>query len=404
MTVFTGLRVLEFSTNISGQYCAKLLADLGAEVIKAEEPKVGDWTRRRGPFLNDEPHSEGSGLFLYLNTNKLGITINPEVPAGRETFLKLARECDVLIDGQSPGLLAQLGLDYDVLREVNPRLIMAAVSPWGQTGPYRDFKAYSLNSFHAGGEGFVLPGGLSHDLFPDREPVKAPGYVGDFDGGVAAATAVVAALIWRSLDGGGQYIDISVQEALLQLSRVEIERFAGGGELEDRGTRYFPGGLGLVRANDGYALLQANNEAVWEALVEFMGSPEWAKQPEFQDSASRVEHGAEVRANIQEWARNHDKDYIYHEGQAAGIVTAAVYTTEDLFDSPQIKAREFLIELDHRYSGKLKYPSAPYKFSETPAVFSAAAPLLGQHNRQIYADLLGYSDSDLQTLEEEGAL
>ena len=401
--IFSGVRVLEFGPTLSAQYCAKLFADLGADVTKIE-PLDGDWTRQRGPFREDKPDPEGSGLFLYVNTNKHGITLDPTTTRGREVFLDLVRECDILIDGHPPGFVADLGLDFDTLSATNSGLIMAAITPYGQTGPYRNYKAYPLNIFHAGGEAFVLPGGLSYELNPDREPIKAPGYVGDFDGGVAAAIAVVTALFWRGVSGQGQYVDLSVQEVLLHLSGVEIERYVDDGILEHRGTRAPPGGLGLAPTEDGYAMVQPTSDQMWQSLMALMGNPQWAERPEFAERASRWEHGDELREKIHGWTVNQSKDDVYHAGQQVGIATAAVYSPEEVFNSPHEAARGFFVELDHPHVGRLRYPSRPHRFPDAPALDERAAPLLGEHNPEVYGDRLGYSDAEIESLREGGVI
>lgn len=401
MGIFDGIRILEFAPFISGQYCAKIFADLGAEVVKIEEPGRGDWTRGEGPFPGDVPDREQSGLSLNLNTNKQGITLDPSTPEGRTVFLRLAAAADVLIDGQPPGTMERLGLDYATLSSVNPQLIMAAVSPFGQTGPYRDYAAYHLNLFHAGGEGFVLPGGFANDLHPDREPVAGPPHLAECDGGVIAASPIAAALIWRELTGEGQYIDVSVQEGLLLLSGVEIERWADDGVLDTRQTRNVAGGV--IRAADGYVVLDGRGDDMWKLLVQCIGNPEWAQPPEFQDRVWRQQNHTIIRRGLTEWANTRTQEEIYHETQRAGIATAACYTAEDFFRSAQTAGRGSLVEIDHPVAGRLQYPALPYLFSEAPRGAFTAAPTLGQHTATVLA-AIGYSEHDLAALRRAGAI
>lgn len=400
MSVFAGLRVLEFGPFLSAHYCGKLFADLGAEVLKLE-PLGGDWTRNRGPFPQDEPDPEASGLFLSLNTNKLGLTLDAEAPEGRELFLELVRDADVLIDGHAPGTLARLGLAPDRLRELNPGLIVALVSPFGQNGPYRDYHATTLTLFHLGGEAFCLPGGPSYDLNMDREPIKAPGYIGDLDGGVVAAGAVATALFWRNLSGEGQEIDVSVHDGLLLQHGVEVERWADEGALDSRATRSVPGGI--IPCQDGFAILQPVADHMWGALVKFLGEPAWALEPRFSDRTARLGLGHEIRAGMAEWAKDKTKDEVYHAGQAANIPAAAVYTPEEVLKSPHEAARGFFVELDHPHAGTLRYPGAPHRFPAAPVEFRHAAPLLGQHNDEVYGRM-GKSAADLAALRRAGAI
>ena len=402
MTIFNGIRVLEFSPFISGQYCAKLFGDLGAEVIKIEPPGTGDWTRQEGPFPHDEPDAEASGLYLYLNINKQGVTLDPTTPQGRELFLELVRTSDVVIEGHTPGEMGRLELDYEVLRAVNPNVIMASVSPFGQTGPYSEFKAHHLNLFQGGGEGFVMPGGYANDLHPDREPISAPSHVAECDGGVGATIPIAAALIWRELTGEGQFIDVSVQELLLHLSGIEVERWADTGFLEHRGSRNIAGGV--MPCKDGFVILDGRGDEMWGRLMKVLGNPEWSRPPEYGDRAWRAQHVPHIREKLMEWTMEHDKEFIYHETQKAGIATAITYTSEDVFRSPQNAARDFFVELDHEHAGRLAYPFIPYRFSEVPIEYRSAAPLLGQHNQQVYGGLLGYSDNQIEALRAASAI
>ncbi len=401
MGIFDGIRILEFSPFISGAYCAKLFGDLGAEVIKFEEPRGGDWTRREGPFPGDVPNQEASGLFLNLNTNKLGVTLDPATPEGRAVFLRLAQSADVLIDGQAPGTLAALGLDYATLSAANPRLIFAAVSPFGQTGPYRDYTAYHLNLFHAGGEGFVMPGGYANDLHPDREPVAGPAHLAECDGGVIAASPIAAALLWREMTGEGQFIDVSVHEGLLLLSGVEIERYADDGVLDTRATRNVPGGV--IPAKDGYVVLDGRADDMWNAMVGVMGNPEWAQAPEFQDRMWRTRNYQVLREGLSDWASTRSAEEIFHETQRAGIATAACYTAEDFFRSAQTEARGFLVEIAHPVAGTFRYPSWPYQFAGITKPDYRPAPTLGQHTASVLASI-GYGEGDLAALRAAGAI
>jgi len=230
-SALTGVKVLEYCELVSGPYCGKLLADLGAEVVKIEKPKVGDEARERGPFLNDIPHPERSGLFLYLNTSKLGITLDPETPIGKKIFTELVKDSDVLIEDTAPGTMELLELGYDILREINPSLIMTSVTPYGQTGPYRRYKAHHLNIYHMSGQSHFSFDGKRR---PDKPPAKGGGYVGDYDAGLSGAVATLAALYKRNLGSIGQHIDVSRQEALISLDRVDIGTFANDAEAKRR--------------------------------------------------------------------------------------------------------------------------------------------------------------------------
>ena len=225
------LKILELCNLVAGPYSTKLLADLGAEVIKIEHPGIGDDARRRGPFLKDNPHPELSGLFLYLNTNKLGVTLDVTTRTGKNILIDLIKQTDIFVEDKPPALLEEMGLTYEDLRKVNPKLVMTSITPFGQTGPYRDYKAYELNSYHAGGEGYLLPT-QSPDL--SREPVKGGGLAGDCTCGLSAAIATLAAAYRMGATGLGQHIDVSKQDVLMTMALLEVAMFANMGIVRNR--------------------------------------------------------------------------------------------------------------------------------------------------------------------------
>lgn len=395
-----GIKVLELCHDVSGSYCTKLLADLGAEVVKIEMPGRGGAARNLPPFFHDIPDPEASGLFLYLNTNKLGITLNVATATGRDIFLELVKQADVLVEDNPPQRMKEQGLDYESLKEINPRLIMTSITPFGQTGPYRDCRAYPLNVFHSGGEGYLTPGGVENI---GRPPLKVGGFLVEYDSGLSAAIAILAALYWRRKSRVGQYIDISKQESLMALNRLDMVRSANEGEVITRAKQGVPYG-GALPCKDGYTVFITWESVQWDRLVAFMGDPEWAKDDKFGDYAGRYKHGELINALLTEWLVNHTKEELYHKGQAAGVPFAMIYTSKDLVDSEHLKERGFFAEIDHPRTGKVKYPSAPYKFSETPWQVTRPAPLLGEHNEEILARRLGHRHEELAKLGAAGVI
>jgi CoA:oxalate CoA-transferase len=397
-TALAGLKVIEYCQMISGPYCGKLLADLGAEVIKIEEPPEGDAARARGPFPEDIPHPEKSGLFLYLNTNKLGITLNARTTAGRQAFQHLAEQADVLIEDRPPGEMAELGLDYATLGAANPRLVFTSITPFGQTGPYRDYKSYHLNLYHASGHSsffYVAPKDRR-----DEAPVVAGGEVGDYDGGLSAAVATLAALFGRLTTGQGQHIDASKFEALLALERVVVARFANTPEPPP-----WPGMVGgLLPSRDGHVVITPVQNHQWQALMELMGNPAWAQDENCRDETARSLHRDEVQPLLEEWMAQHPKEELYHKGQALGVPIGPVRTVADIADWPQARQRGFFAQVDHPQAGGLEYPTAAYKMSRTPWRGERAAPLLGEHNEQIYCGRLGYSKEQLDSMAAAGTV
>jgi crotonobetainyl-CoA:carnitine CoA-transferase CaiB-like acyl-CoA transferase len=399
-TALGGIKVLELCQLVAGPYCTKLLADLGAEVIKIEPPGCGDRARHLPPFLHDSPDPESSGLFLYLNTNKLGITLNVETATGRDIFHKLVEEADILVEDRAPGAMKQLELDYENLKEINPRLIMASITLFGQTGPYRDYKSYPLNVFNAGGEGYLTPGGIEN---LERPPLKVGNLAGEYDSGLNAAIAILGVLYRRKKSGCGQYIDVSKQEAIMALNRLDMPRWANEGDIITRARLGVPYG-GALPCEDGYTVFITWEADQWDKLVKFMGNPEWASDDQFKDYESRYKNGELINALLTEWMTDHTKEELYHRGQAAGVPFAMVYDSKDLVESEQLEARGFFIDVDHPKTGKLKYPTAPYKFSETPWGVERPAPLLGEHNEEVVVDRLGFSKQALVKLGEAGVI
>lgn len=397
-----GVRVLELCSGIAGPYCTKLMADMGADVIKIEPPGSGDETRRLPPFRDDVPHPEKSGLFLYLNSNKLGITLDIITEDGRGVFTDLIGTVDVLIQDRPAGELERLGLGFDVLHRINPGLIVAAITPYGQTGPDRDYQARELNISHASGQGYLLP---LPSLDTNRPPVKPGGHMGDCDAGLVAVLPVLAALFLKGTTGEGQFIDISRQEALISMQRVESVTFANHGVVMGRGGNdigRMPGGI--LACKDGYVVVVTPQDHQWNALVELVGNPEWAQGELCRDTASRSVNAPTINEHLAEWMSRHTRDEIFRRGQALSCPIAPVYSAEDIANSEQYRARGFFVEIEHPEMGTLLFPSCAYRFSETPWALRRPAPLLGEHNQAVLCGDLGYSTQDLDRLRHAGAI
>ncbi len=395
-----GVKVIELCEMVAGPFCTKLLADLGAEVIKIEKPGRGDEARYRGPFPNDIPHSECSGLFSYLNTSKLGITLNIEDSRGIGIFNELIKlPGAILVVDKSPGKIEQLGLSYEKLSQISPQLILTAVTPFGLTGPYRNFNAYPLNVIHGGGEGYCLPGGKEHLQKP---PLKIGNFVAEYDAGLNASLATLAALYARNVTGRGQLVDISKQESVMSLYSMFVPRYINEKLVVSRANQGYPYG-GIMECKDGYIAVVCWFERDWQALMKLIGDPEWAKEDRFSSDASRGRHGEEINALLLEWTMKHTKDEIYHRGQAVGCPVGKVFTAPDLVNSTHLQARQFFVEIEHPDMGKVKYPTVPYKFSDTPIAL-VRAPRLGEHNEVVYHGLLGHTKDSLKGLSEAGII
>jgi crotonobetainyl-CoA:carnitine CoA-transferase CaiB-like acyl-CoA transferase len=395
------LRVVELCSFAAGPYCARLLADFGAEVIKIESPGDGDPARLRGPFPQDVPHPECSGLFLYLNTDKLSVTLDINTAEGQEMFRKLIAQADVLIEDRPPGELQRLGFGYEELQKINPALIMTSITPFGSHGVYRDYKAYHLNLSHGSGQGYMLP---MNSINLEREPVRGPGFSAEYDGGLSAAVATLAAVWWRRKSGVGQHVDVSKQQSTMHLERSQLRRYIDSGKSPNRT------GMGrllesLVCCRDGnYVILILSSEKQWQGLFEAMDRPEWGAREPFNTQAGRSANYLSLRERLAEWASQHTAEEIFQRVQSYKSACAPAYTAEQFFKSPQVAARNYLVEIDHPIAGRLLYPGLPYQFSKAKRTAPKPAPLLGQHNDEVYGQQLHIATADLQRLRQAGVI
>ena len=394
------LKILDLTHYIAGPYCTRLLAGFGAEVIKIEKPRVGDATRRTGPFLNDEPHPEKSGLFLYLNANKKGITLNLKSKQGGEIFKRLVKDADVLVENFSPRVMARLGLDYETLEKINPALVMTSISNFGQTGPYRDYKLSELILYGMGG--LMQTTGLSR-----REPVKNGETVSLHKLGFCAATGTLGAYLGSVFNGVGQYIDMSMIEALItnEEKAVYLVAYQFCGDEQPRMASIEAGyPYGMYPCQDGYFDLQGGS-AYWDRVVNMFGDQEFLKDPKWytptaQQSLALKE---EFEVFLLNWSMQHTKQEIMQTAQEHRVPCGAVQDVAEVFSDPVLNERDFFMEVSHPLVGKLKYPGRPFIMSETPFQAQRPAPLFGEHNKEVYAEL-GYAEEDLAHLAEWGVI
>ena len=397
-TALAGLRVVELGSLVAVPYCGKLLASLGADVVKVEPPKTGDPSRRRGPFPGDDPHPERSGSFLYLNTGKRGVTLDVDDPQGRKMLRQLASQADIVIHDSPPSLAASRGLERESLAELNAALIVAAITPFGSSGPSAEYTAHDVNVFHAGGEGNLLPNGLALDTFPDRAPIAAGGMMASYQGGLTAAVGVLGAVVAQWGNGTGQSLDSSMQEAQLAIGYLPVQRLEAEGFVETRFSRFFRMG-GVLPAADGYVELLTLEPRQWEGLARLLGDPEWASADKFRDPAT---HGAAINENLRQWTVQHTREWLYREGQTHGVPIAPYLTPAEVYSSPQQREREFFVELDHPEAGSYDYAGLPLRMSETPPALRRA-PLLAEHNADLFG-ALGYSPEYLIVLARAGVI
>lgn len=395
------VKILEFSEFISGPYCGKLLSNTGAQVIKVEKPGSGDQARNWGPFPDNLPHPEKSGLFLFLNTNKSGITLNLETAVGLKIFKELLKWADVLIEDHSVKEMKRLGLSYREVKMINPSIIMTSITPFGQTGPYKDYRGNDLIAAHSGTEAFGNPdeGVKEPETTP---PLKPPNHAADFMCGITAAASTLGALIGRGKDGRGQHIDLSKQEAIASITRQQLAYYSVMEENPSRewGRKKF-GGF-LYPCKDGYVVIWIGPH--YHLVVKMMGDPDWSKEPMFADPLQRNNYIVELNQLITVWTMEHTAEEINNLALQCGVPCSLVRSVKDLLNDEQLAYRDFWREIEHPAAGKIKYPGAPFKLSGTPAAIERPAPLLGQHNEQVYCGMLGYTREQLVRMRQLGII
>jgi crotonobetainyl-CoA:carnitine CoA-transferase CaiB-like acyl-CoA transferase len=398
MKALEDIKVLDLSRGISGPYCTKMLAAFGAEVIKVERPGGGDWARGIGPFLQDRPDPETSALFLYLNTGKKSITLDLEKPAGAELLKRLVLESDVLVENFRSGYLSDLGLGYETLREFRPGLIMASITDFGQSGPYRDFRGGRLPAN-------ALSGYMYVNGVPEREPLAGGGEQPAYQGGLHAYSGILAALINRQKTGLGRYIDVSILECMTSLHQFTINRYVYSGKIQKRsGNRYlWSHPIAVYPCKDGQVSVGASTEDQAERLLTLMEMPHLLQDPRFETGFLRLQHAEAFDEFVRPWFLEHNKKEIVELCQEWRVPAAAVNDVSELLRDEQYQARGFWVELDHPRAGRLPYAGPPFKMSATPAAYSRA-PLLGEHNGEIFQGRLGLTGKEWDSFSAEGVI
>jgi CoA:oxalate CoA-transferase len=399
-TLLAGLKVLELGRLISAPYCGKLLADMGAEVMKIESPATGDPSRQYGPFLNDDPHRERSGLFLYLNANKQGVTLNLATPTGQNILRELVARSDALVHNLPVQDMERAGLDYEGLSQVNPGLVMASITPFGLTGPYRNYNAYDINLAAAGG----ICTGLGEEG-PEPLTFGTP-QVGYF-AGMAAASSIVMALLARDSVGSGQHIDIAEvetmagvyngPEALMAVYQWRMTRRTGHHALD------FPYPNCILRCKDGYIFVGAPEGRQWRQLLEVMGSPEWSKDPRFRNRTEMNNRYAdELDGYLESWLMNYTKAELLDIALEHRIPLAPVRGYDEVHHDPSLA--DLFVDIDRVDTGPIPYPGPPYLLADAELAPQHPAPYLGQHNEEVYCRVLGYSRQQLAKLYQTGII
>jgi len=380
-----GLRVLDLADE-KAYFCSKLMAEMGAEVIKVERPG-GDAARWIGPFYGHTPHPEKSLSFWYNNTNKLGITLNLESRKGRDIFLELTSRADVVVETFPPVYLEKIELGYEVLAGKNPRLILASVTGFGQVGPYKEYKSCDIVAAALGGQMYVCGA-------PDTPPLTIYGEQSFYAASLFAAAGILLALCERNRSGKGQHVDISLQEAVAATLEHVMVRYSYDGMVSHRqGNLHWTNSACLLPCKDGYILITFDRE--WDTLVELLesaGMAEDLNEERWCEQDYRRQHVDHVVEVLARWTRTHTKAELFDLGQLMRFPWAPVDSVDEVFNSPQLRARNFFVSVDHpEVDTSFAYPATPYKFSTLSPKVWRRAPLVGEDNVRVYHEELGFS-------------
>ena len=389
--VLEGIKVLDLSEDIAGSFCGRLLADYGADVLKLEPPG-GAALRRLGPFLDDDPHPEKSLFFLVMNLNKKGATLNLETVTGQTIFKTLVPQVDVVVESFRPGYLASIGLGYEVLDQLNPELVLTSITPFGQEGPYSQYHGEEIVNYAMG----MI---MSISGVQGQQPLKHGGFQAQYEGGLNGAAATSIALLGRENTGQGEHIDLSITEcvASTMLATQTMYPFMGGTQPRRRPSGSMFGHP--MPCADGWIIVQAGGGASWEDIAEFFEAPEML-ETRFSDPAQRPLHGEELDRIVINAIKDQSKWDLYHKAAQARMLFGVVQTPSELAKCAQLESRDFYREVEHPVIGKIKVPAVLFNLSLTPYALRSGAPTLGQHNREIYVDGLGYTQEEFCRLRQ----
>lgn len=393
-TALDGLRVLDLTRVLAGPFATMLLADLGAEVIKIELPGKGDDSRAFPPFIGSE-----SAYFMSLNRNKRSLALNIKSPVGRKILLELVGKSDVLVENFRPGTMEKLGLGYETLKRVNPRLIYAAISGFGQSGPYRDRPAYDAVVQAMGGI-------MSITGQADGIPTRVGASIGDITAGLFGAVGILAALLHRAHGGMGQMVDVAMLDGQVAILENAIARYLVGGEIpKPQGNRH-PSIVPFepFETADGYLVVAAGNDELWQKLCKALELNELVDDPRFCTNELRNRNYDELRPLLAERMKTQPTELWRSILDRAGVPNGPINTVAQVVQDAQVLARQMLVEVPHPTAGAVKMAGVPIKLSETPGGVRLPPPLLGQHSDEILRNLLGYSAEQIAQLRAEGVV
>jgi formyl-CoA transferase len=394
----TGIRVVDVTNNQAGPSCGQMLAWLGADVIKVEEPGRGDVARYS---QRDASHPNADALFfLAFNANKRSLTLNLKHARGQEVFRALLKSADVLLENFGPGVIERLGFGWDAVRALNPRLVYASIKGFGSYGPYADYKSYEPIAQAMGGA-------MSVTGFADGPPTYTWPSIGDSGTGMHCVIGILAALMQRHQTGEGQRVEVSMQDAVVNLIRVSLRDHQRFGRVRERtgnqlganvpGTTYRCRGGG---PNDHVFIF--TQQQMWHPLLKAMGREDLLGDPRYETAEARARNRAEVDALVEAWTLTHDKHEVMKILGGAGVPCGACLDTGEVLTDPHLLARDMIVEVQHPVRGRFRTVGNPIKLSASPTRITPS-PLLGQHREEILKEL-GYGDADIAALAKDGAI
>lgn len=391
----SGLVVLDLTRVLAGPYCTMLLADMGASVIKLEEPLKGDDTRQFAPRKNGE-----SVYYININRNKKGITLNLKNEEARKLFLKMVKKADVVVENYRPGTMEKFGLGYESLKEVNPGIIYAGISGFGHTGRYKDRPGYDIIAQ-------AMSGLMSTTGWPGGEPTRTGTAISDILGGLGAAIGILSAVYHKQKTGKGQKVDVALVDSTISALEIINMIYLVEGRIPQRiGNRYeanYP--YDTFKAEDGTVVIGAANDKLWKLLCEEMKKPDLLEDPRFMTVLNRVDHHEVLREIVEEWTGRQKVEDIVNNLLEKGIPAAPIYDISQVVSDPHfLHDRRMFVDLEHPVAGTVRVTGNHIKLSETPASVNSPSPQLGQHTGEVLTQWLGLSSEKVNELKETGAI
>lgn len=388
-----GIRVLDMGRVLAAPFCGMILADMGAEVIKIEIPRRGDDSRAFGPFVKGE-----SGYFMNVNRNKKGVTLNLK-GEGKELFKKLVQKADIVIENFRPGVMEKLGLGYEELKKINPGIIYGCISGFGHTGPYSQRPGYDVI-------GQASSGLMSVTGWPEGEPTRVGTAIADTLAGYSLTIGILAAVNHKRNTGKGQKVDIALMDSCVASMQIIYPLYTMGGQIPKRiGNRYesnYP--TDTFRVRDGNMVIGAANDKLWKSLCIAMENPQLAEDSRYDTNPKRVEKYAEIKPIIQRWIETKTLAEAMELLTEHGVPAMPIHNLADVVSDPQTQARELFVDIEHPIAGMTKLNNSHIKMSETMPGVHSPAPGLGEHNAEIFSELLGLEEEEIISYKEQGII